>query len=97
MTRSELKGIYFNIYMTYTNSHTTMEDIGLKYELSKQRVWQIIRYCSLGGGNYYKGLEDYNNVHKSYKAEFPDADSKTLNGLMRDWLKLKNIRLIKTK
>ena len=83
--------------MTYTNSHTTLEDIGLKYGVSKQRVWQVIRYCKLGNGNYYKGLEKYNEVYKSFKDEFTEADSKTLNALMRDWLKLNNIRLIKTK
>ncbi len=97
MTRGELKGIYFNIYMTYINSHTTMEDLGLKNNLSKQRVWQIIRFCTLGGGNYYKGLEEYNNVYKSYREEFPDANFKTLNELMRDWMSLKKIRLIKNK
>lgn len=83
--------------MTYTNSYTTLEDIGRKYDVSKQRVWQIIRYCKLGGGDYYKGLKLYNDVQKSYKEEFTEADTKTINALMRDWMKLKNIRLIKTK
>lgn len=97
MRRTELKKLYFNIYMTYTNSYTTLEDIGRKYDVSKQRVWQIIRYCKLGGGDYYKGLKLYNDVQKSYKEEFTEADTKTINALMRDWMKLKNIRLIKTK
>ena len=83
--------------MTYTNSYTTLEDIGRKYDVSKQRVWQIIRYCKLGGGDYYKGLKLYNDVQKSYEEEFTEADTKTINALMRDWMKLKNIRLIKTK
>jgi hypothetical protein len=51
----------------------------------------------LGEGNYYKGLKLYNETYKSYQKEFTDADLKTLNALMRDWMKLKNIRLIKTK
>ena len=97
MTRRELKDLYFNVHMTYTNSHITMEDLGLKYGLTKQRIWQIIRFCKLGNGNYYKGLEEYNNVYKSYREEFPDANVKTLNELMRDWMSLKNIRLIKNK
>lgn len=83
--------------MTYTNSHTTLEDIGIKYNLSKQRIWQIIRYSKLGEGNYYKGLKVYNKVYKSFKDEYTDADAKTLNALMRDWMQLKKIRLIKTK
>ena len=95
MRKTELKKLYFNIYMTYTNSYTTLEEIGTKYDVSKQRVWQIIRYCKLGDGNYYKGLKLYNDTYKNYRKEFKEADPKTLNALMRDWMKLKNIRLIK--
>jgi predicted DNA-binding protein YlxM (UPF0122 family) len=83
--------------MTYTNSYTTLEEIGNKYDVSKQRVWQIVRYCKLGEGNYYKGLKLYNETYKNFQKDFTDADLKTLNALMRDWMKLKNIRLIKTK
>ena len=83
--------------MTYINSHKTLEEVGTKHDISKQRVWQIVRFCRLGGGNYYNGLTLYNETYKAYKKDFEDADSKTINALMRDWLKLKNIRLIKTK
>ena len=74
MRKTELKKLYFNIYMTYTNSYTTLEEIGTKYDVSKQRVWQIIRYCKLGDGNYYKGLKLYNDTYKSYRKEFKEAD-----------------------
>ena len=97
MRKTDLKTLYLNIYMTYTNSHTTYEEIGAKYNISKQRVWQIVRFCRLGDGNYYKGLSLYNRIHKTYSEEFKDADPKTINNLMRNWMKVKNIRLIKTK
>ena len=93
--RSKLRSVYFQIYMTYTNSNVTLEEIGDKYHVSKQRVWQIVRLCKIGNGNYCKGLESLNKVKKSYKEEFPEASSKTINELTRDWMKLKNIRLIK--
>ncbi len=83
--------------MTYTNSYATLEEVGRKYNISKQRVWQIVRYSKLGNGDYYKGLKSYNETRKSYEKEYREADIKTINALMRDWLKLKNIRLIKTK
>ena len=83
--------------MTYINSYTTLEEVGRKHNISKQRVWQIVRFCRLGEGNYYTGLKLYNETYKSYQEEFAKADSKTLNALMRDWMKLKNIRLIKIK
>tara|TARA_R100001143_G_C3302093_1_gene106080 strand:- start:343 stop:636 length:294 start_codon:yes stop_codon:yes gene_type:complete len=97
MRKTDLKTIYFNIYMTYINSYTTLEEVGRKHDISKQRVWQIVRFCRLGEGNYYTGLKLYNETYKSYQEEFAKADSKTLNALMRDWMKLKNIRLIKIK
>ena len=97
MKRAELKDIYFNIYMTYTNSYTTLEDIGYKYDISKQRVWQIIRYCKLGGGNYYRGLEAYNKAHKEFKNTFKEEGSKVINKAIREWLDSNGVRLIKTK
>jgi len=97
MRKTDLKSLYFNIYMTYTNSHITLEEIGMKHDVSKQRIWQIVRFCKLGGGDYYKGLKLYNEVHNRYKKDFENANPKTINALMRDWMKLKDIRLIKTK
>ncbi len=97
MKKAELKDIYFNIYMTYTNSYTTLEDIGYKYDISKQRVWQIIRYCRLGDGNYYKGLEAYNKAPNKMKTTFKDIGSKVVNEAMRNWLESEGVRLIKTK
>tara|TARA_R110000744_G_scaffold56311_4_gene118782 strand:- start:2899 stop:3207 length:309 start_codon:yes stop_codon:yes gene_type:complete len=97
MRKTDLKTIYFNIYMTYTNSYQTLEEVGTKYDISKQRVWQIVRFCVLGKGDYYKGLKLYNETYRNYQEKFADADLKTLNALMRDWMKSKNIRLIKTK
>ena len=95
MGATDLKTAYFNIYMTYTNSHATLEDIGLKYNVSKQRIWQIVRYCKLGNGDYYKGLNLQNQVFNDLKKENQNATSHELNGLLREWLKLNNIRLIK--
>jgi len=83
--------------MTYINSYKTLEEVGTKYGISKQRVWQIVRFCVLGEGNYYNGLKLYTETYKGFQEEFTNADLKTLNALMRDWMRLKNIRLIKTK
>ena len=63
--RSELRSVYFQIYMTYNNSHVTLEELGDKYHVSKQRVWQIVRLCKIGDGNYFRGLEKLNEVKES--------------------------------
>ena len=65
-SRTDLKKLYFNVYMTYNNTDLTLEDIGMQYGITKQRVWQIIRFCKLGNGDYYKGLAEYNKVFRSF-------------------------------
>ena len=81
--------------MTYINSHTTLEDIGLKHDVSKQRVWQIVRYSKLGKGDYYLGLKRYNECYKEYSSF--EKDPKIINNMVREWMQLNSIRLIKTK
>lgn len=92
-SRTDLKKLYFNVYMTYNNTDLTLEDIGMQYGITKQRVWQIIRFCKLGNGDYYKGLAEYNKVYRSFLDE--TQDGKSANYRLREWLKLKNIRTIK--
>ena len=92
-SRTDLKKLYFNVYMTYNNTDLTLEDIGMQYGITKQRVWQIIRFCKLGNGDYYKGLAEYNKVYRSFLDE--TQDRKLANYRLREWLKLKNIRTIK--
>ena len=69
--RSELRSVYFQIYMTYNNSHVTLEELGDKYHVSKQRVWQIVRLCKIGDGNYFRGLEKLNEVKKELQKRVP--------------------------
>ena len=63
----------------------TLESIGEKYSITKQRVWQIVRRCKIGNGNYYSAVEI-----ESKKKELPDH-------LYSAWLKDKGIKTIKRK
>ncbi len=83
--------------MTYNNNNLTLEDIGLKHKITKQRVWQIIRFCKLGNGNYYEGLKRYNGAYAKIKRARPESDSVEINGLLREWLRINDVRLIKSK
>ena len=87
--------MYFDIYMRYTNNDSTLEDIGLKYNITKQRVWQIVRFCKLGEGDYYSGLRQYNRTVTKIRSTYPTASAKEVNGLLREWLRINKIRLIK--
>ena len=93
----ELNAMYFRIFLDYEKSYSTrtLEDIGDQWGVTKQRVWQIVRFGKLGGGDYYKGLDLYNNQLKKFKVKHPELSKAELNGLMRDWLKTKRITLIK--
>jgi len=95
MKKAKLRKMYFDIYMKYTNNDISLEDIGINYNISKQRVWQIVRFCKLGNGDYYTGLKDYNERIKKIRHYYPTASSKEINQLMRQWLRINNIRLIK--
>ena len=95
MRKSELKKAYFEIYMKYKNNYITLEDIGNKYGISKQRVWQIIRYSKIGKGDYYAGLREYEQTKTKIKNTYPEASTKETNSLLREWLRINDIRLIK--
>ena len=81
--------------MTYNNNTVTLEDIGLKYKITKQRVWQIIRFYNLGNGNYYDGLKRYNAAYDKIKLARPESNGKEINALLREWLRINDVRLIK--
>jgi len=41
------------IFRLYSEEEMTLESIGEKYNLTKQRVWQIVQRCLEGQGDYY--------------------------------------------
>ena len=50
---SEGKAVFYrernlSIYDDYMNSSRTMEEIAEHFNLTRQRVWQIIRRCQIG-------------------------------------------------
>jgi|TARA_R110000803_G_scaffold52487_4_gene108078 predicted DNA-binding protein YlxM (UPF0122 family) len=63
----------------------TMESIGDVYNISKQRVHQIIRRCKIGEGHYY-------NAHQiEQEKRHLDTDD------FSDWLKTKGIKKVKSR
>tara|TARA_R100000742_G_C4277886_1_gene100128 strand:+ start:2227 stop:2547 length:321 start_codon:yes stop_codon:yes gene_type:complete len=94
--RKDLRKKYFEIFMLSLNSECTLEEIGVKYGMTKQRVWQIVRFNHIGNGDYYAGYDLYN---QEYKTLLLDTNLSTIerNKLLREWLRTKNVRLIKGK
>ena len=94
--RKDLRKKYFEIFMLSLNSEYTLEEIGVRYGMTKQRVWQIVRFNELGAGDYYSGYSMYTKHHKTL---LNDINLSTIerNRLLRDWLRTKNVRLIRGK
>jgi|TARA_R110002020_G_scaffold362738_1_gene575021 hypothetical protein len=94
--RTDRRKKYFEIFMLSLNSECTLEEIGVRYNMTKQRAWQIVRFNELGNGDYYAGYNMYTQKHKTL---LQDTNLSTIerNKLLREWLRNKNVRLIKGK
>jgi len=67
-----------------------------EYTHTKQRIWQIIRRCQLGGGDYYGGFENFREKEKSLKELGVPKDQ--IHSLLRKWMSEKyNIKTIALK
>lgn len=70
------------MYELYKNG-VTLEAIGEKFGITKQRVHQIIRRCKIGEGDYYE-------------AQKLESEQKLLDPTgFNDWLKEKGVKTIK--
>ena len=94
--REKQRTKYFEIFMLTLNTDLTLEEIGAKFKVSKQRVWQIVRFNHLGAGDYYRG---YNLYTEFYNALLKDTNLSKIErkNMMRNWLKEREVRLIRSK
>lgn len=94
--RDKLRAKYFEIFMLTMNTDMTLEDIGIKFKMSKQRVWQIVRFNHLGAGDYYRGYETYTEFNKALLNDTNLSKIERKN-MMRNWLKERDVRLIRSR
>ena len=71
------------MWILYKNGGT-MEEIGAKFGITKQRVHQIIRRCKIGDGDYYGANSIENKQKMLHEADYAD------------WLKTKGVKTIRT-
>jgi len=83
------------IYDDYLNSSRTLEEIAESFHLTKQRVWQIVRRCQIGEGDYYEGYFSFKKKKKKLQGQ--GFNEEETHRLLRQWLaekhKVKIIRL----
>jgi len=84
------------IYDAYFTSSRTMEEIAESFHLTRQRVWQIIRRCQIGEGDYYEGYQNFRE--KKEKLEEKGFSEDEVHYLMRQWLVEKHrVKIIRLK
>ena len=81
------------IYKQYKDTNITMDGLADEYNLTKQRVWQIIRRCQLGNGDYYHGYTRYKEKEDSLKDL--GVTGNRLHALMRKWMTDQGAKMIK--
>jgi hypothetical protein len=47
--------LYEEIFNKYSTTTLTLQELGKKYGLTKQRISQIVIRCQMGDGDYYRG------------------------------------------
>lgn len=94
--RDKQRTKYFEIFMLTLNTDMTLEEIGVKFNITKQRAWQIVRFNRLGAGDYYRGYDAYTEFKNALLKDtnLSKIDRKTM---MRNWLKERDIRLIRSR
>ena len=83
---------YRDMYDKWTSSETTLEQLGKEYDVTKQRVWQIITRCKLGDGDYYYGVHVARNKWSEFKQLYSDVDQ--TQRAFNEWLNDREIKLI---
>jgi predicted DNA-binding protein YlxM (UPF0122 family) len=74
----------FKIYEEYLNTSITMEALAKKYAMTKQRIWQIIRRCQVGQGDYYQGYQTFKAKKESFEGS--GLSEEEVHHRMRMWL-----------
>jgi len=83
---------YRAIYDDWKAAEETLAELGDKYDLTKQRVWQIVTRCKLGDGDYYYGVQVARNKWSEFKQLYSDVDQ--TQRAFNEWLNDREIKLI---
>ena len=84
---------YKSMYDKWTGSETTLEELGKEYDVTKQRVWQIITRCKLGSGDYYDGVQIARNKWSELNSLYSDFDE--ILPAYNDWLSTQGVKTAK--
>ena len=84
---------YRSIYDKWlSEDEITLEQLGEEYDVTKQRMWQIITRCKLGNGDYYYGVKLARDKWSELYSTYKDKDQTRL--AFNEWLEDNKIRVI---
>jgi|TARA_R100000664_G_C2758076_1_gene146739 predicted DNA-binding protein YlxM (UPF0122 family) len=82
---------YRSMYDKWITQEVTLEELGKEYDITKQRMWQIITRCKLGEGDYYYGTHVARNKWTELKALYQDTDQ--TKRAFDEWLADRDVKL----
>ena len=82
---------YRTMYERWSEEKTTLQQLGKDYDLTKQRMWQIITRCKLGDGDYYYGVQITRNKWSELKSLYSDVDQ--TQRAFNEWLSERDVKL----
>jgi predicted DNA-binding protein YlxM (UPF0122 family) len=84
---------YAMIYQEWESQDITLLELAEAYDLTKQRIWQIITRCKLGDGDYYLGTQVARNKWNELNSTYNDMEEIITE--YNAWLKTKSVKTIK--
>jgi hypothetical protein len=82
---------YRTMYQRWSEEKTTLQQLGKDYDLTKQRMWQIITRCKLGDGDYYYGVQIARNKWSELMSIY--SDSEQTQRAFNTWLGERDVKL----
>tara|TARA_R100001510_G_scaffold51796_1_gene51916 strand:- start:255 stop:599 length:345 start_codon:yes stop_codon:yes gene_type:complete len=83
---------YTKIYQDWVFQDITLLELADEYDLTKQRIWQIITRCKLGDGDYYLGTQVARNKWNELNSTYSDMEE--IVAEYNAWLKTKKVKTI---
>jgi predicted DNA-binding protein YlxM (UPF0122 family) len=79
LRKLEQQEIYSKIYEEYLSSDITLQDLGQKYGITRQRVSQIVIRCKVVDGDYYSGGQKAKDLWDTISEDYRENDSMALS------------------
>ena len=85
--------MYKDMYLVWIGDGCTLQELGERFNVTKQRAWQIMQRCLLGDGYYYTGQQKAREKQQEL-AKLYSNEEEQIQRAYNEWLERKCIRTI---